>query len=55
MNTLKGGTLIKNDNYCIRSNNYQLGLYKINKVNLSCYDVTRHILEDGITSYAWTL
>ena len=51
-NTLKEGTLTKNDNYCIRSKKHQLGLYKVNKVILSYYDDKRHILEDGITSYA---
>ena len=29
---------------------HKLGIYKINKVSLSCYDDKRHILEDGITS-----
>ena len=53
MNTLKEGTITKNDNYCIRSNKHQLGLYKINKVSLSCYDDKRHTLEDGITNYAY--
>ena len=52
VNTLKEGTLTKNDNYCISSKKHQLGLYKINKVSLLCYDDKRHILEDGITSYA---
>ena len=42
----------KNDNYCFRSKKHNLRLYKINKVSLSCYDDKRHILEDGITSYA---
>ena len=51
-NTLKESTLTKNDNYCIRSKKHQLGLYKVNKVSLSCYDDKKHILEDGITSYA---
>ena len=46
VNTLKEGTLTKINNYCIRSNKHQLGLYKINKVSLSCYDDKRHILED---------
>ena len=31
---------------------HKLGIYKINKVSLSCYDDKRFILEDGITSYA---
>ena len=35
--TLKEGTLTKNDNYCIKSKTHQLGLYKINKVSSSCY------------------
>ena len=51
-NTLKESARAKNDNYCIRSKKHQLGLYKINKVSLSCYDDKRHILEDRITSYA---
>ena len=52
VNTLKEGTLTKNDNYCIRSKKHQLRLYKVNKTSLSCYDDKRYILEDGITSYA---
>ena len=52
MNTLKEGTITKNDNYTIRSKNYKVSLCKINKISLSCYDDKRHILEDGITSYA---
>ena len=37
----------------IRSNNHQLGSYKLNKVSLSCFDDKRYILEDGINSYAY--
>jgi len=37
----------------IRSKNYQLGSYEINKVSLSCFDDKRYILDDGITSYAY--
>ena len=37
VNTLKEGTLTKNDNYCIKSINHKLGLYKVNKASLSCY------------------
>ena len=37
----------------IRSQNHQLGSYKINKVSLSCFDDKRYILENGITSYAY--
>ena len=50
-NTLKEGTLTKNDNYCIRSKKHERSLYKINKISLSCYNDKRHILEDGITIY----
>ena len=52
-NTLKESTFTVNDNYCIRSKKHQLGLYKVKKMSLSCYDDKRHILEDGITSYAY--
>ena len=31
---------------------HQIGIYKVNKISLSCYDDKRFILEDGITSYA---
>ena len=31
---------------------HQIGIYKVNKLSLSCYDYKRLILEDGITSYA---
>ena len=37
----------------IRSENHQLGSYKINKVSLSCFDDKRYISDDGITSYAY--
>ena len=50
--TVMNSTLTKHDNYCIRSKMHKLGIYKINKVSLSCYDDKRFILEDGITSYA---
>ena len=36
-----------------RSDKHQLGSYEINKVSLSCFDDKRHILEDGINSYAY--
>ena len=52
VNTIKNSTITKHDNYCIRSKKHQLGIYKINKVSLSCYDDKRFILKDGITSYA---
>ena len=52
IDTVKNNTLSKNDNICIRSKKHNIGLYKINKVSLSCYDDKRHILDDGITSYA---
>ena len=50
VNTLKEGTITKNDNYTIRSKNHKVSLCKINKISLSCYDDKRYILEDGITS-----
>ena len=50
--TVINRTLTKHDNYCIRSKMHKLGIYKIKKVSLSCYDDKRFILEDGITSYA---
>ena len=37
----------------IRSDKHQLGSYEINKVSLSCFDDKRHILKDGINSYAY--
>ena len=37
----------------IRSENHQLGSYKLNKVSLSCYDDKRYIHENGISSYAY--
>ena len=37
----------------IRSKNHQLKSYELNKVSLSCFDDKRHILNDGITSYAY--
>ena len=50
--SLKYNTSTKHDNYCIRFKKHKLGLYKINKVSLSCYDDKRQILKGGITSYA---
>ena len=51
-------TLFNNKQMChtmktIRSQNHELGSYKINKVSLSCFDDKRFILEDGIKSYAY--
>ena len=52
IDTIKNSTLTRNDNYCLRSKKHKIGLYKINKISLSCYDDKRYILKDGITSYA---
>ena len=35
------------------SHKHQLGSYEINKVSLSCFDDTRYIHNNGITSYAY--
>ena len=37
----------------IRSEFHQIGSYQLNKIPLSCFDDKRHILGDGITSYAY--
>ena len=37
----------------IRSQQHQLGSFEINKISLSCFDDKRHLLEDGINSYAY--
>ena len=37
----------------IRSNNHQLGSFKLNKISLSCFDDKRFIHQNGITSYAY--
>ena len=37
----------------IRSERHQLYSYELNKISLSCFDDKRHILEDGINSYAY--
>ena len=37
----------------IRSENHQLGSYRLNKVSLSCYDDKRYLHENGISSYAY--
>ena len=37
----------------MRSDHHQLGSYELNKISLSCFDDKRHILEDGISSYAY--
>ena len=37
----------------IRSQKHQLGSFEINKISLSCFDDKRHLLEDGINSYAY--
>ena len=50
--TIINSTITKHDNYCIRSKMHKVGIYKVNKISLSCYDDKRFILEDGITSYA---
>ena len=52
IDTIKNSTLTRHDNFCLRSKKHKIGLYKVNKISLSCYDDKRYILEDGITSYA---
>ena len=37
----------------MRSDHHQLGSFQLNKISLSCFDDKRHILEDGISSYAY--
>lgn len=37
----------------IRSNNHQLGSYELNKVSLSCFDVTERFTSDSVNSYAY--
>ena len=38
----------------IRSNLHQLGTYKINKTSLSCFDDKRYILDDGVSTLAYS-
>ena len=37
----------------IRSKKHTIGTYEMKKVTLSCFDDKRHLLEDGVTSYAY--
>jgi hypothetical protein len=37
----------------IRSAKHEIGTYEMRKVTLSCFDDKRHLLHDGITSYAY--
>ena len=37
----------------IQSKNYILGTYEIDKISLSCFDVKRHVLDDGIHTLAY--
>ena len=37
----------------IRSKKHTIGTYELRKVTLSCFDDKRHLLEDGVTSYAY--
>jgi hypothetical protein len=37
----------------IRSKKHTIGMYELRKVTLSCFDDKRHLLEDGVTSYAY--
>ena len=37
----------------IRSENHQIGSYKLNKISLSCFNDKRYILNNGINSYAY--
>ena len=38
----------------IRSDLHQLGTYKINKTSLSCFDDKRYILDDGVSTLAYS-
>jgi hypothetical protein len=37
----------------IRSKKHTIGTYEMRKVTLSCLDDKRHLLEDGVISYAY--
>ena len=37
----------------IRSQDYQLGSYEVNKISLSCFDDKRYLRDNGIDSYAY--
>jgi hypothetical protein len=37
----------------MRSVKHQIGTYEMRKVTLSCFDDKRHLLDDGVTSYAY--
>ena len=44
---------IQHEMKTIRSENHQLGSYKLNKISLSCFDDKRFISNNGINSYAY--
>ena len=37
----------------IKSKNHNLGIYKTNKISLSCFDDKRYILRNGIETFAY--
>jgi hypothetical protein len=37
----------------MRSVKHNVGTYEMRKVTLSCFDDKRHLLNDGVTSYAY--
>ena len=39
--------------YIIQSKSHQILVHNINKINLSCFDDKRYILDDGITTLAY--
>lgn len=51
--TLLGNKQMYHTMKTMRSQNYQLGCYELNKVSLSCFDDKRYIHNNGVTSYAY--
>ena len=53
LDVLMGSKVLHHQTKTIRSDCHQISSYQINKISLSPFDDKRHILSDGISSYAY--
>jgi hypothetical protein len=51
--SLFGEVEMRHEMYCIKSENHNMGVYKINKTSLSPLDTKKYINKDGITTLAY--
>ena len=53
LSVLFGKKVVRHKMKRIQSVLYKIGTYVINKISLSCFDVKRHVLDDGINTLAY--